>query len=325
MENQKKLADVFLSINQLNRQKWYTLTEMKKLELTNRSDSNQYIEWIQIFEMICSVQKKNLLKLSGEDKEKIQELITEFNPNINDMDFFEILKLENRSLILNRTLTDIGNPRLYLYNGVDNSFNPIIELLYQIIGLNNQEESEETVNEELVNQYMVSDLMNILYQVIQDLLKEDSEIEENEELLCLKYKLIFLSEAVETRALITKFSIPDYPNLTTNTEIEDTGLTIEEYNDSLDTSILNYIGKIVDKLNESLYTGKKEIDCLNIVILKALISLLKNKEICKGLIINYDEELPDYIKEQIEIISQILEEAQHSQKDYQKQRRYSTI
>lgn len=325
MENEKTIADIFLSINQLNRQKWNVLTEMKNLEFNNGSDSKEYIEWIQIYEMICSVQRKNLSRLTKEESKQIQELIIDFNPSIDEKDLLQLLRLENQSLILNRTLADIGNTRLILYNYTNDAVNSLTNFLSQIIKLSDQEESELVIDEESVNQYMVSDLMNILYQTVQELLAEDISMKEKEELLSFKYKLMFLSRTLETRALITKFSIPNYPNLTTNTEIQNTGLAVEEYIDGLDLSILSYIKKIMYKLNESLYTEKKEILLLDTVILRALLSLLNNKDFYENIIINRSEGLPSYIEEQIEMVMEIIEKAQNPQKDYQKQRKYFTI
>lgn len=331
MENKKTVADKFISINQLNRQKLNVLLKMLELEEIGKIDSPEYIKYIEIFELICSIQNKNLGKIGLEEKEEIKEIIKELNPTMfNRMKLETLFQSNNDFLILKRTLIDLNLPFLVLYYPGKTQPMQLTNYLHQLIGLFTPEEKlETTVNKELVNEYMTSDFMNVFYNTIENLSNSDTTNEEQrKQLLTWKYKSIFLSSDLERRALMTKFLIPNYPNLVNDITIETTGIKAKEYIDSLDNIIFGLIDSIItDILNKE--KEKEEInkifDLFSVVLLITLITLLNDKELCNSFMISYQPETKTSMKNTVDMINKILKEAQDSNSNYQKQRKYPTI
>lgn len=270
------------------------------------------------FEFIYSISRKKLAQITEKEKLEILELMNDLNPStLNTVNFKEILNFSEQGITLRKTAFDCGLPFLTMYTPKQ----PINSIIQQLFGIDT-EESQEDINGELVNSYMVSDFINSLYHFIQNTYSYDTvEEEERKLLLSWKYKMIFLFSNLESRALLTRFSIPEYPYFTSNVEIRTTGLTEEEYRDNLNSVAIDTIMSLLS----SACQNKEKIGLFNTILLKSLAALLNNKELNGYFMLDYNKEANDEIKEKIDEMNQILIETQESAVQYQKQRKYPTI
>lgn len=138
--------------------------------------------------------------------------------------------------------------------------------------------------------------------------------------------MIFLFRSLEFRALLTKFSIPEYPHFTSDVEIRTTGLTEEEYKTYLDQQITGLLQFSLFKiLTDICNPNHKKIDLLDLVTLKSLCCLLYDKNICNYFTPDYTEKAKEETKRGVDIVKQILIDAQKPEQNYQKNRKYYTI
>lgn len=325
MEN-KTLADKFLLINKLNKQKLNILLRMAKLEYENKQDFEEYVALVNHFEFMCSISREKLAQITEREKSEISELIGDLNPSVlNTVNFKGILNFSEQSIILKRTAFDCGLPFLTMYASESN-MQPINSMIQELLGIE-AEESQKDISGELVNSYMVSDFMNSFYHSLQNTYSCDT-VEETERKLLLswKYKIIFLFRSLESRALLTKFSIPEYPHFTSDVEIRTTGLTEEEYKTYLDQQITELLKLSLSKiLTDICNSNHKKIDLLDLITLKSLCYLLYDKNICNYFSLDYTEEAKEETKRGIDVVKQILIDAQKPEQNYQKNRKYPTI
>lgn len=294
---------------------------MAELEYENKQDFEEYAVLVNHFEFMCSISREKLAQVTEREKSEISELIGDLNPSVLNTDSFKkILNFDEKSIILKRTVSDCGLSFLTLYIS-ESSIQPIDSMYQELFGIEAEENQEDT-NGELVNSYMVSDFINSLYHFIQNAYSYDAvEEEERKLLLSWKYKMLFLFSDLESRALLTKFSIPEYPYFTSNVEIQTTGLTEEEYRDNLNSVVIDTIMSILCLICQN----KGEMNLFNTILLKSLAALLNNKELGGYFILNYTEEATDETKKRIDEMNPILIEVQESAVQYQKNRKYPTI
>lgn len=178
MENQT-LADKFLLINKLNKQKLNILLRMAELEYENKQDWKEYVALVDYFEFMCSISREKLAQVTEREKSEISELIGDLNPTVlNAVNFKEILNFSEQSIILKRTAFDCGLPFLTMYASESN-MQPIDSIIQELLGIE-AEESQKDINGELVNSYMVSDFVNSFYHSLQSTYSCCDTVEETE-------------------------------------------------------------------------------------------------------------------------------------------------
>lgn len=325
MKKEKKItkADNILSLIELNKKKQNILNQMKKLEYHHKENTSEFIDLITVYEIICATINKKLLSINEKEKNELMEIITSFNEKKEITSFQKLIEYGSQEIVIKRTIVDLGAKLLILFKN-DNRKNNMINQIYNFFGIYEDEEKQE-LNEELINDFMVSDFNNTILSNVLKRLENTTKISERKQLLDFKYNLLFLSPNLEERALRNKFLIQTKPSLVSEISIETTGLTSTYYLDYIDSLMANWLDLTIQSvLNKLVMNKNTKLELIDLIFIESYIDLLTDKEICDVISLGYLENTNENLKETIDIINEKLMNA-NTTTDQEKIRKYPTI
>ena len=286
--------DKLLSLIELTKSKYKLIEELITAEYSLGINSSDYIKLINSYKLVCEVYNKKLKELSEIEKQELIEKLKLINPNIfKKLDIEKLLVKDSKYLILKRVLSDLDNESLLnIYFDKKTSDN-FVSKIYTILGITTSTDNDSNLN--IINEYMNQDFINTFIYTCEENYKNETINEFKIELLVYKYRLIFLSSFVEQRMIITNFSIPNNSiKLVDKISIETTGMTLENYINEFDLSLVTLIEKNIQKI---LFTPEIGNFYFKIFYLEVLFKLLNNKEYCEI----FELELKEYIEEILDV------------------------
>lgn len=313
------MEEVLLLID-FNKSKFKLLKQIFDLENNNQTNTDEYIELLNYYKLVCNVYNKRLNNISPTQKYNLYEKILFINPDIyKGVTFEKLLEFDQQHIILNRIKLD------FVESDILKVYRPKLtkNIIQQLIEKN---EAEETQEESTLNHLMCDDFINTLYNIID----KKSKIETNKiylnQLTNLKCNLLLLSSSLEERILMTNFSLPNALKLNSRLIIETNGISLKEYNEILDSFIIQTIENIIIK---TLSKNKRNF-YLDTIIIETLATLLYDKEYIDVINIETESNLNDLIesniiREKIKILLKILTDSKTNTLNNDKTRRYIKI
>ena len=326
ISNGEKLLDLV----EMNKAKLNILSKMRELEVNGDADSKEYRDLIIVYEAAASIYKKKVIKLTDDEKNELNSTLYQLNENkIGDCDLEQLLNLDDKRLALWRTLLDLNCSLLCLYEKNENRTSNIKKSILTMLGYESAEEKTQ-INAQAINDFMVSDYINSLYNTIDREYQDTFSCIDKNLLLKWKYNLIYISDDIENRALMTRFSIPKYPRLVNELTIETAGISATDYLNEFDKIITEMLENvIVIMIKQIVKDEKHKADVFKIIMFYALIDLLCDKEVCESLIIQLDDmniTLSDKMRMNLDSINYYLQQAQSDKPDdYKRLRKNKTI
>ena len=280
---EQELLDKMLEIIEINKNKKEILNNMADLELNGMSETNEYINLINLYKRLASNLIKIIREIDINDSLIITRTISRINPVLyQSITFDDILdKVDDQYLNFKRLFIDLGSKLLILYKeDAQDQLKKEIAYVCALFGIDVSDEDEIEVDTELINDYMTSDFTNVLYSEIVKLLNfANISLENKKELLKLKYNLIYLAPNIESRAIETAFSIPDVPRLTDINKIIDTGIDYSEYLNKLDGIMIELLDFLVNNCLHMSNMNNKSLELIDLVFIKTYASTLNNSEL----------------------------------------------
>ena len=280
---ERELLDKMLEIIEINKNKKEILNNMADLELNGMSETNEYINLINLYKRLASNLIKIIREIDINDSLIITRTISRLNPVLYQaITFDDILdKADDQYLSFKKLFVDLGAKLLVLYKeDAQDQLKKEIAYVCALFGIDVSDEDEIEVDTELINDYMTSDFTNVLYSEIVKLLNfANISLENKKELLKLKYNLIYLAPNIESRAIETAFSIPDVPRLTDINKIIDTGIDYSEYLNKLDGIMIELLDFLVNNCLHMSNMNNKSLELIDLVFIKTYASTLNNSEL----------------------------------------------
>ena len=274
---EKKLLDNMLEIIRINDNKKNILNNMLKLELEDKTDSLEYINYIDFYKRLSSNLINTINKLDTRERLIIGREICRLNPIIyQPINLKDTITNTDKFIVLKKTLVDLGSNFMILYQDDEEELlkkervREEMEYCYSMYGYSPDIE-ETLIDSDLVNHYMVSDFTNVLYSQINNTLNNEISKDKKLELLKLKYNTIFLVPNIESRALQTSFLIPNTPRLTDKHSIIDTGIVYKDYVNKLDSVMVKYLEDSINISNPN--------DTIDLIFIKTYASILNDTEL----------------------------------------------
>ena len=162
-KNKESKAEKLMSIIELNKAKNGILKEIKDLDMFGKINSRECNQLIELYKYTCSMYNKKMYNLSKKKKMDLLILIKDLIPDfINNKSILSMINLENQKLVISKTLIDLGGVEFHLYNKENPNRINLMQHIMNILNIENNDIEEVSVNEEVVNNYMVSDFLNML-------------------------------------------------------------------------------------------------------------------------------------------------------------------
>lgn len=297
----KNDVDIMLDLKEFNSKKHKIIMQMMELESTCNL-KNEYNDLIKSYEVVYWYINKELAKYSKERKAEILEKIFSINSNIGGyIPFMSILENKDNKLPLQRTVMDLGATFMNLYNG-DNTHRAAKNILMQMLGVDDTEEIEE--KKEVINSYMIDDYVNMLLSVIMNDIKAIDNTNVKKLLLKLKYNLIYISDTLETRAINTKFLIPDKPSLVSEVLINTANISKDEYLKKCDIVFSDLLEKQILQAVDKVYSKNlNTIHYLDHILIRTYANLITDKELCNYLVLEPTDAMLPNIKRATKMIN----------------------
>ena len=303
---EKELLDKTLDIIELNKKKKELLNEIANLDFLCMKQTEDYYNYADLYKKTSSLYKSKIDNISFEEKVEIEKYILDLNPIFgNPISFSHTISSTNEQYITFRKMfIDFGTKLLQLY--VNKPKAPL-EYVFSLLGINIDSSSINVgIDEELVNDCMVSDFTNVLYSEINQFLDCNLSSENREMLTRLKYNVIYLAPDVEKRALLTGFDIPKNPHLVDRDTIYETGLSYQEYVTGLDMVMVNWLEALIDNCLHHSDLNYIPIDLLNLVFIKAFGSTLDDYELLDCLKADYNNVCSKNYIDAVSLINEAL-------------------
>ena len=322
---EKELLDKTLEIIELNNRKKELLNLMSDLDFVDRTNTEDYYNYIDLYKRTCSSYNNKIEVLNENDKYNIEHYILGLNPVFNkQIPFSHILaSSDDKYIAFKRMFVDFGSKLLLLYV---NKTQSSLENVFHMLGLNISVDTVQTdIDNDYVNECMIADFTNVLYTEISKLLDCKLSYENKDLLMRLKYNMMFISPAVERRAIMTEFDIPKTPHLVDKNTIYETGLSYHEYTAELDNIMTKWLEGLINScLYYSSFTDNP-IDLLNLVFIKAFGSTLEDTEILDCLKADYNNVNSNNYINAVNLINEALEQSKVESMKNKELRQYSRI
>lgn len=325
------------SLIDFSKSKFELLNKMSQLELNN-IDSEEYVELLNYYRLVCETYNKKLNSISDSDKIELYEKMSSINPKIfMVMPFEKLIELDEQYILLNRIKIDLTNGDIIkIYNSNKNNNGAIINVnngtienfLHRMLGIkeDTEEKEESSYNSSLINSYMCYDFINAFFSVINKVYKKTDSFELKEELSILRNKLLVLSSDLEERVLMTNFIVPQHLKLVNKISIETSGMSLDEYFKTFDSFITNYIEQI---FLENLKRNNRNFR-IDSILIETLSLLLNDKEYIEILELELNSNLDSLIgseqrRKNIEMLLNILIKNKVNKVNNHKTRKYTKI
>ena len=322
---EKELLDKTLEIIELNKRKKDIINLMSGLDFDDKTDTDDYYNYINLYKRTCSTYNKKIEDLDLEDRYNIEHYILELNPVFNKQrPFSHILSSsDDKYISFRRMFIDLGSKLLLLYvNQPKSALQQALSLLGLSIG---DYEMQTDIDDDYVNGCMVSDFTNVLYTEINRFLNCNLSKENKELLMKLKYNLIFLAPPIEQRAIITGFDIPNVPHLVDKDTIYDTGLNYQEYTTELDSVMSRWLEALIHSCLNNTNFNIKSLDLLDIVFIKAFASTLEDYELLDYLQVKHNNVNSVNFINAVNLINEALNQSKAAAIKNKELRQYSRI
>ena len=331
IKKEENLGERLVTLIELNKAKYELLFIIKDYELNNKNENKEYYQMMDLYKYTCSLYNKKLTNIDYVERLRMIDFFKSLNPKFSaGSNIFNMLLFDEKKIIYSKTLLDLGAIEFHLYNPNSNKVN-IVDHVLSILNAKDEDEEEEedTVNEEMVDNYMVSDFLNMLYKCVQDEITTTTDINDRKDLINFKYNIIFLFEVIETRNVLTNFSVPEYPNMACEIEVETTGISFEDYLDRFDSVLSTVLENNINAVLSNLAIGYyKDVDVLNKVYIKNVARLLCDKELLESVnlnVTNVKKEYLEAVSHGQEVIKDILLEIGNEVDQLPKYRKYRNI
>lgn len=323
MEN-KQSIEKLMSLIEINKAKYNTLKQLRDIELDKSIYDKEYINMVNMYEMICRTHKMKVASIEEEERIDFSNIIQDFNDLASHSIYIDrILACNEKELAILKTLIDLNSLVFQLYVPRKNERSNKINNIFNYFGLN-EEKTGIQENVDLINDFMVSDLTSTIMDVLQKEIDNSDSYTKRKQLLEWKYNVLFMFNNVESRFLMTKFSLPEHPKLISDVVIKTAGISEREYLDKLNIPMTGSLESLIKSTVADIYNNGSKLTLLNEIFIKTYINLLSDKEICDSLYINTNllpGDMDEYQLEEIEKINNIilLTAERADKKDYRKE------
>jgi len=272
--NNNEQNNYILDLLSINKNKIGILNKMLELELDGKKDSQDYVNFVNLYKRVNSSLTEKINTFNYDKETMVHDIFRYDSRLAKEVSLGEIISSDEVKLLsLKKSMTDFGLPFLELY-----AKSNVVK--YDDINI----ESENEVNANLINHYMVSDFTNLLFYEIQECIRSNElSLENKKELLKYKYNLIFLVPNLEIAAIKSNFEMFEEPKVANKQSIINAGMNYDDYTSYLDNALYEKLSFTVYKALFDAIKYDIYISPIDILIVRACALKINNIELLNKL------------------------------------------